>query len=311
MENHREVSFSGLKGSDYIQTAMTVVQKNVISNYAGSLIVVVMGLLFVPVYIHFMGIESYGLVGVFSSLMLLSAVLDMGLSAAMNREIALLSALPHEAQRARNLARTLEVVYWAVALAIGLTVLVLARPIADYWVNPNTLPRYVVEQALIIMGFVIALRWPVSLYIGGLMGMQRQTLLNVILSCAAAFRSAGAALILWLISPTIQAFFLFQILAAAGETSALAVALWVSLPRGVGRTRFEVDQLREVWRFSAGMTGISLAGLFLTQTDKIILSRMLSLEQFGTMPWLGRSHPYYFVLLGPLVQRSILVLHSS
>jgi O-antigen/teichoic acid export membrane protein len=279
---------------------MSLVRKNIIANYAGSFWTAVMGLVFIPVYIRFMGIESFGLVGVYSSLMSLFTVLDMGLNATMNREMARLSALPDTAPRVRNLARTLEVVYWAMALVIALIVVLLAGPIADFWVNPETLSRPVVNQALIIMGFVIALRWPSALYSGGLMGMQRQALLNFVLASTATFRGVGAVLVLWLVSPTIQAFFLFQILAAACETSALALAFWLALPSAAGRSRFEVNQLRDVWRFSAGMAGISVAALLLTQTDKVILSRMLSLEQFGyyTLAWTVAASLYR--LVGPL-----------
>ena len=46
-----------------------------------------MSLAFVPLYIKFMGIESYGLVGIFVSLPALFGVLDMGLSTTLNREL--------------------------------------------------------------------------------------------------------------------------------------------------------------------------------------------------------------------------------
>ena len=39
--------------------------------------------------------------------------------------------------------------------------------------------------------------------------------------------------------------------------------------------------LRSIWRFAAGMTGISIVTLFLVQTDKILLSTLLPLDMFG------------------------------
>ncbi|MCJ7825997.1 oligosaccharide flippase family protein, partial [Patescibacteria group bacterium] len=44
---------------------------------------------------------------------------------------------------------------------------------------------------------------------------------------------------------------------------------------------FNRDLLRQCWRFAAGMTGISAVAIILTQTDKVILSKLLPLEQFG------------------------------
>ncbi len=240
-----------------------------------------MGVIFIPLYIKFMGIESYALVGVFASLLALFSVLDMGLSATMTREMARLSAQDPTGRDTRGLARTLEVIYWSVALLLGLAVIALAGPIAEHWVKPDRLQPAVVKQALMITGGVIALRWPAAFYSGGLRGLDRQALLNLIVGACATLRGLGSVAVLWLISPTIQAYFSYQIIISAVETSCLAGALWWSLPgRGTVAT-FSVARLKPVWRFSAGMTGISVVVLLLTQTDKIILSKMLSLELFG------------------------------
>ena len=47
---------------------MSQVKRNIIPNYAGAFWTALMGLVFVPLYIKFMGIESYGLIGIFASL---------------------------------------------------------------------------------------------------------------------------------------------------------------------------------------------------------------------------------------------------
>jgi len=54
-----------------------------------------------------------------------------------------------------------------------------------------------------------------------------------------------------------------------------------SLPKSAKAATFNRDLLRQCWRFAAGMTGISAVAIILTQTDKVILSKLLSLEQFG------------------------------
>jgi O-antigen/teichoic acid export membrane protein len=67
----------------------------------------------------------------------------------------------------------------------------------------------------------------------------------------------------------------------------MAMALWRSLPSSRECARFRVSIWRSIWRFAAGMSGISATVLLLTQLDKIILSKMLSLEFFGyyTLAW--------------------------
>ena len=81
-----------------------------------------MSLAFVPLYIKFMGIESYGIVGIFASLQAIFSLLDMGLSTTLNRELARLSAIPSREQEMRDLLRTLEIIYWGLAVVVGIAV---------------------------------------------------------------------------------------------------------------------------------------------------------------------------------------------
>ncbi|MFA5779090.1 MAG: oligosaccharide flippase family protein [Elusimicrobiota bacterium] len=260
---------------------MSTLKKNIIANFSGKGWAAIMNLIFVPLYIKFMGIESYGLVGIFSSLLSIFGLLDMGISTTLNREMARLSTLPGKDQEMRDFVRTLETIYWAVGLFIALAVIALSSPIANHWVHPEKLSPSTVQKAIIIMGCIIAFQWPLRFYSGGLMGLQKQVLFNVIDIVAATLRGAGSVFILWKISPTIQAFFIWQIIISFFQTLTTAIFLWKSLPKTGYFSRFQKKLLLPVWRFSAGLTGISVVSLILTQTDKIILSRMLSLEMFG------------------------------
>ncbi len=171
-------------------------KRNVVANFGGSAWSALMGLAFVPFYIRLMGVESYGIVGVFTSLMGMLAILDLGLAQALNREMARLSSEVQKSHRMADTARTLEVVYWGVALVVGVIIALLAGPIANYWLNPEQLTRGNLQQALWIMGLVIALRWPVSLYIGGLNGLQRQVPVNVAERCRNNARCGSAGCVM-------------------------------------------------------------------------------------------------------------------
>ena len=152
----------------------------------------------------------------------------------------------------------------------------LAPLIARHWVNPANLSVNEVESAVRLMGLVMVLQFPFSFYQGGLMGMQRQVLLNGIVAAVGTLRGAGAVLILWLVSPTIQAFFAWQVVVGAVGTVACGFHLWRSLPASAARPRFRSALLRDVWRFAAAVSGNAIVGVFLTQIDKVVLSGMLS-----------------------------------
>ena len=256
------------------------VRRNIIANFAGRAWSALMALAFLPLYIRFLGIESYGLIGVFVSLTALLSVFDMGLSTTLNRELARLSTNNGLAQEARDLVRTFELIYWGTGILLGGGIALLAPLIARDWLSAQGMGVQTVEQAILLIGLVVALQWPNSLYSGGLMGLQRQVLLNAIRAVAATLQSGGAVLVLWLVSPTIIAFFLWQLLIGALHTAIVGAWLWKSLP-GPAAPVFRKALLAANLRFAGGVAGITLLVTILTQTDKIVLSKMLSLEAFG------------------------------
>lgn len=260
---------------------MSILKKNIAANFAGSIWQSVMALAFIPLYIKFIGIESWGLIGIFATLQAIFGLLDMGISSTLNREMARLSVIPHKKQEMRNLVRTLEVIYWILAIFIGVTVVLLSPIIANHWIKAGHLSPKIIEQALLLMGFIIALQMPVGFYSGGLMGLQQQVLLNTINVCINTLRGAGSVLILWLVSPTINAFFLCQIIFSIINVLFLSIFLWRRLPQAENKAIYQRHLLKGIWKFAAGMSGISFLSVILTQMDKIILSKMLSLEMFG------------------------------
>ena len=257
------------------------VRNNIIANFAGSAWTKILGLAFVPIYIKLMGVEVYGLLGIFMSLVVLLSLLELGLSATLSRELSKLSVIENSEQESRNLVRTFEVVYWGIGVVVGIIVIILAPLITKYWINSTSIPSETIEQALLIMGISIVFQWPGTIYTGGLMGLQRQVVLNVIRSVSAVVQHGGAVFVLLFISPSILSFFLWQSLVALLTTIVLAIWLWKSLPKSGQHSKFDKKLIVKNWQFASGMMGISLVVILLTQLDKIILSKMLTLEMFG------------------------------
>ena len=106
--------------------AVSRVKKNFAANLAGSGWAALTGLACTPLYIKFLGMEAYGLIGFFLMLQGVVNILDLGLSPTMTREMARYSALPEKAGEARDFVRTLEVGYWGIGVAIGVTIYLLA-----------------------------------------------------------------------------------------------------------------------------------------------------------------------------------------
>ncbi len=183
---------------------------NVIANFVGNVWIALLSIVFVPIYLHYIGVESYGLIGVFSSIQAFIVLLDFGLSPTLNRELARLSALEDRRQEMHDIKRTLEIPNWIFAVFIALVLSALAPLIARFWVQPKGLSVETVTQAFIILGFNIAIQFSVNFYTGGLISLQKQLLLSLINMFCGTLRSVGGFVVLAFVSPTIQSFLLWQ-----------------------------------------------------------------------------------------------------
>src|SRR5213594_383869 len=279
---------------------MSIVRRNIVANIAGRGWAALLSLAVIPVYIHFLGIEAFGLIGFFLSLMAILSLLDLGLGTALNRQFAQYSMKSGKAQEMRDLLRTLEIIYWVIGIAIGVVMAALAPAIAAYWLKPQQLSVETATQALAMMGIAIAFQWPRALYSGGLMGLQRQVAFNLLSSITATANSLGAVLILWLVSPTLQAYVAWFMAISLVDTLSTGLLLWRSLPKAPARPNFSGQALAGIWRFAAGMTGISITSVIQTQLDKVILVKVLPLDAFGYYSLASRVAGGLSYLVGPI-----------
>jgi O-antigen/teichoic acid export membrane protein len=247
----------------------------------------------VPIFIKFLGIEAFGLLAFYLVLQALLQVLDFGLSPTLTRELARYSVHPEQAAEARDLVRTLEAGYWMIGLLIGAGVVIAAPWLAVHWIRAGAIPVQSVMHAVMLMGILTLFQWPVSFYQGGLMGLRKQLLLNALRAGAATLINLGGVLILWRVSPTVQALLLWQGSVSAVFVTALGIFLWRSLPAAGRIARFDLRTARHVRRFAVGMTGIAVISLILTQADKLFVSKLFSLRALGcySLAWSVASGP--------------------
>ena len=259
-----------------------------------------LSILVVPLYIRFLGIEAYGLVGIFTSVQVLVSFLDLGLGATLIRELARLSGAERQLRPMRDLTWTFEVVYLGTAVLLGIVLALLAPLLAGHWVHLQHLSLHEAQRALVLAALALAAQWPSTLYNAGLTGLQRQATLGGITALMATLRVAATLLVLWKVAPTIEMFFVVQALSALAQTFVTRWALWRGLAGGEGRARFHFAKLREARSFAGKMTGIAITAIILTQTDKIILSHVLPLGEFGTYALASTLASGLYVAIGPV-----------
>ena len=279
---------------------MTDIKRNVIANLAGSGWTALIGLAFTPLYIKFLGMEAYGLVGFCLVLQTTLLVLDLGLSPTLNRVLARHSVETDKSGETRNFVRTTEVISWGTGIIVGIILCTLAPLVSRQWIRSSAISAEEIRRTIWIICINIALQFPLGFYQGGLMGLQKQVLVNIVRIATTTAGGVGAALILWKISSSAKAFFSWQVAVTVAQLAVTMVLLWRNLPESKGPPRFEFRLFRNVWRFAAGMSGISVTALVLTQMDKVILSKILFLKSFGYYTLGGVVSSGLYVFIAPV-----------
>lgn len=267
------------------------IKKDVLANILGKGWVGFVSIAFVPLFIKFLGVEAYGLVGFFLSLQTVLLLVDFGFSTTLNRALAACGAgiIPPSVV---SLATLLERLFAGCSLAILLGVVIAAPWLVNHWVTLQHLPASNVQHGLQLMGISIALQLPFMLYSGGLIGLGRQTQVNVILAIAATLRFGGALVVLMLV-PRIEAFFAWQVVAVGGQSLLARQLFWrrlrgrssppASLPPSSSSPspHHQSKAFRGHIGFAAAVGLTSVLGTVLTQMDKLMLSRLLPLESYS------------------------------
>jgi O-antigen/teichoic acid export membrane protein len=278
------------------------VKKNVIANYVGQGWTALMGLIFVPQYIRYLGMESYGLIGVFALLQSWLSLLNLGLTPTLTREMARFTAGAHTPQSIRDLFHSLSLVVWALALLIAGGLWLAADWLAASWLHADRLPLATVAQAISVMGIVIALKFMEGLYQGAIIGLQRQVWLNAASAMLATLRGVGAIAVLRFVAPTLGAFFIWQGIVSLVTVASYLVALRRWLPAAPAPVRYSSAALSGVKGFAGGMLLTSLLSILLLSTDKLLLTRMLSLEAFGQYSLAASVAAVIYQLVTPVNQ---------
>lgn len=261
-----------------------------------------MAIAFLPIYIDRLGIEAYGLIGLFTVIQSLLGIFDLGLTPTVTREMARFSAGSHTARGIRDLLRSLEWICYGISALIAVGAWSVAPYLARAWVRPDQLSGDMVARAMAIMAVVFALRFSEGIYRGSLIGLGRQVPYNAINAISATVRYGGAVLILQYPSATIETFFFWQATASFLTLTALALAVHRSLPREEHAPSFSRVALRGIWRFSAGMMTITGLAMLMINSDKLLLSRLLPLDAFGHYALASVAASVIYMAVVPVTQ---------
>lgn len=253
--------------------------KNIIANLIGRFWSILSNFLFIPLYIHFLGFESYSIISFSLVLAGLLAVLDVGLTDTLSREFA--RADTQQEMKIR-IFTTLESIYLIIVSASIALVLGLSGPIANHWLKVTTFSPAQLTYFLKIISVDMSLQLLLKFYVGGLLGFERQVKANLYLVGFGLVRNGFVIGIIYFIS-RLDLFFIWQ----SASTALFVVLLRFSLCKTLTGNRLyfahriDTAVLKQVWRFAFGMLLISVVAGINTQLDKLAISKLLPIESLG------------------------------
>lgn len=249
---------------------------NVIANYAGKVWGIASVYLFLPLYLHILGVATYGLVAFYSVALAILFVADAGLSASFARE----AARGGDPARLLDLLTSIERVMFVLVGAAGTAFLLSADLIADHWLQLNDdLTAELAADSIRIMAIALVPQIAMSLYVGGLMGMQKQVQAN---SLSIAFNAVRSGLVLapiyfW---PDPRVFFVWHALASWIFLALIRSQLRKTLGAGAYGGEFSFAVLKPILGYAAGMFAMAFIAGINTQLDRLVVSKYLPLETF-------------------------------
>ncbi|MDO8348211.1 MAG: oligosaccharide flippase family protein [Rugosibacter sp.] len=277
-------------------------RRNILANYLGMGAVVLAPILALPWYLSELGPKQFGLIGFIAMLQAILGLLDAGMSQALVREVAVRFDLTDKGRhRTASLLFGFERIYWMFALCAGCVTALLAEIIATHWLNLDGLPLESGRVAIYGAAAIFAVQFPGSIYRSLLVGTQAQIALNGIMSGSAIFRHVGgvAMVVIW---PTLSTYLIWHATIALLETLIRGRWAWRLLEVNRSQVRWDSNELCPLWRLVAGMSGATLLGALTVQMDRIVLSRMVSIEQFGYYTIAATVAVGSLQLINPLTQ---------
>lgn len=250
---------------------------NLLGNYIGKFWSIASIYLFVPLYIKYLGIDAFGVIAFHSVILGILFIADGGLSPAFAREVAKSSKKLSEVA---TLLRSLEMCYMVIILVIVIGISLASGWIATSWLkHSQKIPISVLQTSIILMGAIAAIQVAMSLYNAGLMGAEYHATANL-LQIGFSMTRSGLVILPIYFYPNLLVFFSWQLVTSAF----FLILMRRTVRRKLGLDssgRFSTEALRSIGKFALGMLGIAVISALNTHMDKLVLSKMLSLQDLG------------------------------
>ncbi len=260
---------------------LNTLAKNTFANTFTQIWNAILGILFIPVYSNLLGSEAMGLIGFYGSLNFVLSFLDFGLNSVLTREFSKKSNSNTFQYSLYNLFRTTEIIIFIVALIFGVLFHLFSNWISVNWLNFDYINHEQVSNCIKIMGWMVSVRLIEGVYKSVFNGIENHILITKLNFIFSSIRSIGVILALNWVSNSILLFFLWQLVFFIIPVLVYMYIFYKQFDINWENVKFSLKYLSGNWNFAGGIFVLSVLSLFLTQLDKVFLSKYVKLGDFG------------------------------
>ncbi|MGX1017724.1 O-antigen/teichoic acid export membrane protein [Pseudomonas sp. Y3 TE3536] len=255
-----------------------------LASFSGKLIYALASVISLPLAAYVLGAEAVGLVGFFTTLLMVLMVLEGGLTSNVIQRLARIRGVA-SADRSMRSVRALVNTYLLVFSAVGLIAacaISLASPaLVSHWLKLTDISQDQALYALYCMAIFIGLNLPVMLLQGVFVGNELQYPLNKVYIVYSLMRTLG---VLGLVHSVpafggVTGYFTLQVFIQLMYVATLMYVLYRRDLLGAGRVhkKYVLSGLA----FSRGVFLISLTSVITVQYDKLFMSGALGLQDYA------------------------------
>ncbi len=276
------------------------VKKNIIANYSGNIFMLIINILLVPLYLKYLSVEEYGIITFFASLMSVFVILDIGLGLTINKEVATSQAEEKKLNSTSDIIRSFEIVYWSMALLIGLILFAFSEWIAVSWLNVEYIKKDDLTLIVSLMGLALIFRWPISFYENVLSGFQKMVKINTIKIIIGIFNFGFLFFLFSFFNLEIKGYFLFLGLVYFIQTGLLTSTVWKVKNLTFSKAKFYLSILKRNKSYILGIGIYSVSGTLYVAIDRFVISNFFLTSELAYYSLASMASLSLFQLVYPI-----------
>lgn len=234
----------------------------------------------VPLYLNILGDEAWGLLSIVLTIYAFIAVIGSGMSQVLPREIAIRN-ISNTKTLMCDVAYGFERFFWVVSLLLSFVVFILADIFVDSWINLETMSYQDAVLAFKFLALQLLIQWPVACYHGFLLGLNEHRRLNVIQVLYTTLKHVACVTSLVVFEPSVFVYQVTFLIVSGMETLYTSVISRRLVGLGKNKCKWNAHEMNKIYGFVVGMMLTVLVGGALVQSDKLMLSGLLSVSSFG------------------------------